>query len=508
MKGKNILWLFVALIISGLLVTYGKSELENNHNPIDGYRVYLDGKSIGLIKSKDELDSYINIQQEKIKEKYNVDSVYVPNNIDIVKELTYNNDITSVQSIYNRINDISPFTIKGYQIIIDKTNSTTYVNDDNENDDTKEKIIKINVLNKEVFTKAVENVILSFVDDNQYKAFINNEKLELQAAGEIVENIYIEDDITIKETYLPVNETIYADVDVLTRYLIFGNNASDRKYSVKSGDSLEKIADTNHMSINELLIANLSLTSENALLYAGQNISIGQVDPVFTIVVEKHVVEDRVVKFKTIYEYDNNLYQGQTKTKQTGTNGVNRITQKIKTINGEVTTAYITSSEELVPVVNQIIVRGGKQVKRGDGEWSWPTNFPYSISSRFGWRWGKLHRGVDIIGTGRGSPVYAARDGVVTLISSYDSSMGYYVRIKHDNGYYTQYAHMQNIDKNDKSGSVGSATKYIQVGQRVKAHDVIGEIGSSGHSTGVHLHFEIWDGIPYQAECYDPLLFY
>ena len=80
--------------------------------------------------------------------------------------------------------------------------------------------------------------------------------------------------------------------------------------------------------------------------------------------------------------------------------------------------------------------------------------------------------------------------------------------IKHDNGYYTQYAHMQNTDGNDRSGGVGSATKYIVEGQRVEAHHVIGEVGSSGNSTGPHLHFEIWDGPPYQAQCYNPLLFY
>ena len=65
------------------------------------------------------------------------------------------------------MNTISPFTIKGYQITIDRTNSTQYKNDDNE-EDTKPKIIKINVLDKEIFNKAIEEVILSFVDQEQY----------------------------------------------------------------------------------------------------------------------------------------------------------------------------------------------------------------------------------------------------------------------------------------------------------------------------------------------------
>jgi len=505
MKGKNILFLALAFIFSGILVTVNKNSI-TAHVPIEGYRVYLEGKSIGLIESKDALDEYINVQQEKVKTKYGVDTVYIPNDIDIEKEITYDDSIDSVEEIYKKINDISPFTIKGYQVTIDKTNSTSYQNDDN-NSSQKEKIIKFNILNKDIFTKAVESVILSFVSDEQYKAFANKEKLELVGTGELIENIYIDDNITIKEMNLPVNEMIYMDADTLTKYLIFNNNTSDQIYKVKNGDSIEKIADSNKMSVNELIIANSNLASRSTLLYVGQELSIGSVDPVFTTIVEKHVVEDQTVKFKTIYEYDNNMYQGQMRTKQNGSDGTIRVTQKIKMINGEISQAYIVSSEELVPVVNKIVVRGGKQVKRGDGEWSWPTNFPYFISSGYGWRWGVLHSGVDIYGTGRGSPIYAARDGVVTAIE-YNSSMGYYVRVKHDNGYYTQYLHMQNINGNDYAGSVGSATKYISVGQRIEAHTVIGEMGSSGGSTGVHLHFEIWDGVPYHAQSYDPLLFY
>ena len=139
--------------------------------------------------------------------------------------------------------------------------------------------------------------------------------------------------------------------------------------------------------------------------------------------------------------------------------------------------------------------------------WVWPTNKPYSISSYYGWRNKKFHNGVDIYGPKRGSSIYAARDGIVTDINS-NSSSGYYVIIKHDNGYYTRYAHMQNTRGNDKLKLTSSATKYITVGQIVRAHDVIGEIGSSGNSTGVHLHFEIWNGKPFVSKSFNPLSFY
>lgn len=508
MKGKNIIWLIIAGIISGLLVTYIKYySNDNTHTPEVGYRVYLEGKAIGLIKSNDELNEYINVQQEKLKEKYNVDKIYIPNNIDIVKEITYADNYDSISNIYDMINTISPFTIKGYQITIDRTNSTEYKNDDNETD-TKPKIIRLNVINKEIFNKAIEEVILSFVDPEQYSSFKDKEKTDLNGSvGELIENIYIEDNITIKETNIPVNEVIYMDSEDLTQYLIFGNNASDKKYVVTKTDDIEKIAESNKMSVNELLIANKDLTSANSLIYVGQELSVGEVDPLVTTIVEKHIVEDRTVKFKTVYQSDNHMYQGQSKVKQEGSNGLTRVTQKVKMMNGEIINAYIVSSEELKPVVNKIVVKGGKQARRGDGEWSWPTNFPYTITSYYGYRWGRLHSGIDIYVGGRGSPIYAARAGVVTEITL-NSSSGFYVTIKHDNGYYTRYAHMQNTNGNDSLKGVSSATKYISVGQRVVAHQVIGEVGSSGGSTGPHCHFEIWNGPPWSAQSFNPLLFY
>ena len=91
------------------------------------------------------------------------------------------------------------------------------------------------------------------------------------------------------------------------------------------------------------------------------------------------MVEDQTVKYKTITQYDNTMYQGQQKVKQEGSNGITRVTQKVKMMNGEIINAYIVSSEELKPAVNRIVVKGGKQTVRGDGEWLWPTNFPYMI---------------------------------------------------------------------------------------------------------------------------------
>ena len=487
MKIKDILVVFFALVVSFALV-YVTNRPVSSKDPTPCYRVYLEGKSIGLITSKDELNNYINKQQKMLKEQYKVDMVYIPNDIDVVKDITYDNNFSTIEEIYDMINNQSPFTIKGYRVKIDQTNNNNYRGDEKSEEELeqakeKDKIIIVNVLDKQILEDAMKSVVLSFVTDEEYIAFTEGKQKEIESTGEVIEDIFIDNAITIQEMNIPTNEKIYTTKEELIKYLIFGENESDKTYTVKVGDEVADVAEKNQMSVNELLIANDDIKTENQLLYAGQVLSIGILDPVFSTVVEKHVVADQTVKYKTTYKYDNTMYQGQTKVLQEGQNGINRVTEKIKIVNGEVQQAYIVSNEEIKPVVNKIVARGGKQSPRGDGEWSWPTNFPWRVTSGIGWRWGSIHRGIDIIGPGSGSPIYAARDGVV-VESGYDGSRGNHVIIQHYNGYYTQYMHM-------------ISTPYVKKGQTVYNHQVIGAMGCTGSCTGTHLHFEMWDGPPY-----------
>ena len=107
MNKTKYIWIFLALVISGTVLFRGYTKYSN---PKELYHVYLSGKTIGYVSSKDELDSYIDKQEEQIKVKYNVDRVYAPKNLNVVKETTYNKKVSSVEAIYKNIKKVAPFT--------------------------------------------------------------------------------------------------------------------------------------------------------------------------------------------------------------------------------------------------------------------------------------------------------------------------------------------------------------------------------------------------------------
>ena len=103
----------------------------------------------------------------------------------------------------------------------------------------------------------------------------------------------------------------------------------------------------------------------------------------------------------------------------------------------------------------------------------WPVNAP--ITSPFGWRWGRMHEGIDL-GAAYGSPIAAAAAGVV-IYAGWEGGYGNLVVIDHGGGLATAYGHQSRI--------------AVSVGQSVSQGETIGYVGSTGHSTGPHLHFEV-----------------
>ncbi|WP_417524099.1 DUF5930 domain-containing protein [Marinovum sp.] len=104
-----------------------------------------------------------------------------------------------------------------------------------------------------------------------------------------------------------------------------------------------------------------------------------------------------------------------------------------------------------------------------------PLKDSYRFTSGFGYRWGRLHAGADFAGP-HGTPIYSTADGVV-IHAGWQSGYGKLVKIQHEFGIETRYAHMSKI--------------HVKKGQRVSRGDRIGDMGNTGRSTGTHLHYEV-----------------
>ena len=138
-----------------------------------------------------------------------------------------------------------------------------------------------------------------------------------------------------------------------------------------------------------------------------------------------------------------------------------------------------------------VLMGGGQQMEttwEGTGIFEWPLPGDFSITSPFGYRTDPItgevsfHDGVDIAAP-EGTAILAAADGVVVTANRTDSwggSYGYYVKIRHDETYETLYAHCSEV--------------LVKAGQEVEQGDVIALVGSTGNSTGNHLHFEVREG--------------
>jgi len=472
-----------AIIIAFVIVFFVNISNKYTIKPKNVYRVYLDGKVVGNVEDKETFEEYINEEQKELKDKYNVDKVYIPSGVDIRPYTTYEKKVLTAKEVNNIITKEKPFTIKGYKVTIKPTSED-------------EKKIKINVLNKKMFKNSVNSVLKAFLSTEQIDNYKNDTQPEIKETGSLIEDIYIDQDIVIKEEFLPTDEDIFTDEKSLSKFLLFGEIKDDQYYTVKQGDTIESIAYDNKLATSEFLIVNPEFTSSNNLLTEGQQVKVGLINPILDVVVETHNVVDQESKYETISEDDPSMDIGTRQVIQAGQNGMDRLTTKIKMVNGETTNVVIVNSEVLTPSVAEKVKVGTRQsgytLPDGSiapiikGDWAWPTISQYFISSEFGYRWGKIHEAIDIAGSGEGSPIYAAGAGTVVSAKILTGSLGNYVVIDHHNSFYTLYGHMHSLT--------------VTEGQEVSKGQQIGTMGHTGFATGTHLHFGLYqNGIPYRG---------
>ncbi|HEY3315030.1 MAG TPA: M23 family metallopeptidase [Bacillota bacterium] len=335
--------------------------------------------------------------------------------------------------------------------------------------------------------------IVGLLDKGEAQAVINDLKAEeaarIQKRGATVDSLEFEQKVVVAAGPVPLDKLRTKDE---AKQILARGTDKVVGYVVSRGDSLWSIAQSHGLSVDTLLKANPQLPG-NGAIKPGEQLSLTASEPIISIVsVETKTVKEWI-QFATQVEADPDLWPWQTVVKQPGVGGAKEVTYRIerRTADSKETTTVV-SEKLLSEPKTQIELRGTKQAPAlGTGAFYWPLSAG-QITSGFGWRGRGYHTGVDIAAP-RGTEVEAADSGTITLLG-WDGRYGKAIMIDHDGGRtVTLYGHLNAYADGLKQGS------------KVEKGQLIGFVGSTGNSTGPHLHFEVRiDGKPSNPMSYFP----
>jgi murein DD-endopeptidase MepM/ murein hydrolase activator NlpD len=203
--------------------------------------------------------------------------------------------------------------------------------------------------------------------------------------------------------------------------------------------------------------------------------------PVVVFEFKGNTEAEEVITPTTTVKSTNELKVGESKVQSQGKEGKKLVVREVIFENTNKVSTKTVSEQVMVPSQNKIILRGTKSVSQSAAGVFLATPSRGAVSSSFGARWGRMHEGMDIAAS-LGSPIVAALEGTVTFAGWVDG-YGKLIKLKHDKGIETYYGHCSKI--------------LVSEGQKVKKGAKIGLVGSTGRSTGPHLHFEVRvNGVP------------
>lgn len=407
-------------------------------NVCTAYEYSYNGRKLGTVTDQEDVLRVTDLVSNKLSKQHGAEiAIDKDEDITFKKVFRFGKDIDDMEVVLSKMTYMQDMVANGVGIYIE------------------DKRIAI-VDNEETANLILDSVLATFA---------------VEKANTTYEEIGFAEDVKL-ETVTTRLGRLENPGDVIHRILTGAEEI--KTHIVQSGETLSGIASMYNIRMDDLIATNPLVNP--ARLSIGQEIILTKAAPMLTVQTVEVSTLIELMPYQTLYEDNASIYQGETSVKVRGVNGEREVVAKIVKNNGVEVARLELQSTILSNPTNEVLYVGTKALppKQGTGTFISPVT-GYTLTSRFGSRWGSTHYGIDMA-LPTGSKIRASDGGTVTF-AGYQGSFGYIVKIDHGGGYETYYAHCSKL--------------HVSAGDKVYQGQHIANVGSTGYSTGPHVHFEI-----------------
>lgn len=536
----------IQLIIGGVVITLTISTLVWAGTRKNSYALYVDDKVVATVKDKEEVQQAYETVVFNLKEKLGVD-IAVNEKLEVEAVHSKASEINGYDETVAAINNAISYSVEAYEVLVDGA-SYAVVSSQDEATEILKAIAKKHLPGEGELTLAeakvdgetasegasseestidekhsIENVtevieVQEALPQDEVTTKISvdsiqvdeNTETEEEAEGQkikrSIQSFDFNEEVTVRNAY--VSQEKILDKQKAEETLL-GDRYEIMDYELKEGDNIWDIAMTYGTTMERILELNPSIEDETKM-QIGDVIKVEKATPILSITTVEEATFKELIPADIEYVEFSDLYKDETKVYQEGNDGLKELTVSVTKINGEEASRTLISEKVLTEAKTKVIAYGTKEKPKvesntnsnnsnsssgsssntnsntgsssNSGSSTSSSSFIHplkgagTISSGYGSRWGSFHKGIDFAAAA-GTPVYASAAGKV-IYSGYNSGgYGKLVIIEHSNGYQTYYAHNSSL--------------YVNVGENVSQGERIAGVGTTGDSTGNHLHFEI-----------------
>ncbi|MFD1362669.1 peptidoglycan DD-metalloendopeptidase family protein [Lentibacillus salinarum] len=460
-------------MMAGLaLVVIGSPVYADDNETMEKiYHVYVDDDHIGKVDDKSVIEDLMTEKIDTAEDNDSDDNLMIREDVTFVSERVFNPSFDN-DDVTEQLNN--SLSIAAEAVELNMADQSVGYFKDREAAETALQQYKTNYADKDKLEQLSADEQENQPSVYKRQTLVNNEDdTKLEPGDTMLTSVTLSEDVSFAERDVPPSDILTVK-DGLKR---LEKGAQEKKvHHIEKGEVLGDIAGAYDMTIDELLDLNDGLT-EDSVLQIDQELNVTDDEPFVDVLVEEEQMKEETIDYeKEVIESDD-LYEGEKEVKQEGKQGKKIVHYTREKTNGQVTNKDVIDEKTTEEPVKEIVVKGTKTApSRGTGSLGWPAAGGH-VTSKMGERWGSTHKGIDISGTSNRT-IQAADNGTVVSAGYDDGGYGNKVVINHNNGMKTVYAHLSSIS--------------VDPGQKVEKGSKIGVMGSTGNSTGVHLHFEVY----------------